>query len=84
MEGSGNVPGREFLVRKEEIMKNLKSIKTEDSRNINGGAKRYYCPWNDYSNTSYWKTYGHAISCAYKRGLFNIPISMIKAGIFLR
>ena len=49
----------------------------------NAGAKRYYCPWGDYSNTSYWKTYGHAIQCAYRRGYFNIPIALIKAGIRL-
>ena len=62
----------------------MKNLTKNETCNLNGGAKRYYCPWNDYSSTSYWKTYGHAITCAYKRGLFDIPISMIKAGLRLR
>ena len=62
----------------------MKNMNIEAARNINGGAKRYYCPWNDYSNTSYWKTYAHAIACAYRRGFFDIPIWMIKTGIGLR
>ena len=59
----------------------MKKMNIEEARKVNGGAKLYICPWKDYSNTSYWKTYGHAIACAYNRGLFNIPIAMIKAGI---
>lgn len=62
-------------------MKHLSPLSDTEARNINAGGKIYICPWNDYSNTSYWKTYGHAISCAYKRGLFNLPIAMIKAAI---
>ena len=62
----------------------MKKLEIEEARGINGGARRYYCPWNDYSNSSYWRTYGHAIACAAKRGLFNLPIRMIKAGIGLR
>ena len=58
-------------------------MEIETSRNINGGAKRYHCPWNDYSSTSYWSTYGHAILCAAKHGLFRIPIAMITKGIKL-
>mgnify|MGYP004651090443 FL=1 len=62
----------------------MKKMNIEEARKINGGAKRYYCPWNDYSNTSYWATYGHAIVCAAKRGLFDRPGALIKAGIGLR
>ena len=62
----------------------MKNLAKNETCNLNGGSKRYYCPWNDYSSTSYWKTYGHAITCAYKRGLFDIPISLIKAGLRLR
>lgn len=65
-------------------MMNMSIMTETENKKANGGAKRYFCPWNDYSNTSYWKTYGHAISCAYRRGLFRLPISMIKAGIGLR
>lgn len=62
-------------------MEKLRLMTVTETMNANGGTKRYFCPWNDYSNTSYWKTYGHAISCAYKRGLFDLPIAMIRAAI---
>ena len=62
----------------------MKTMELTTTRTINAGGKRYYCPWGDYSNTSYWRTYGHAIQCAYRRGLFKIPIAMIRAGIKLR
>ena len=62
----------------------MKKISESATRTFNAGGKRYFCPWNDYSSSSYWSTYGHAIKCAYKRGLFNIPIWLIKAGIGLR
>ena len=62
----------------------MKNMEMTTTRTINAGGKRYYCPWGDYSNTSYWRTYGHAIQCAYRRGLFKIPIAMIRAGIKLR
>ena len=54
-------------------MMNLNLMTETENRNSNGGAKRYFCPWNDYSSTSYWKTYGHAISCACKRGFSYLP-----------
>ena len=73
-----------FLVKEIFTMITLNIMHETETMNTNGGTKRYFCPWNDYSNTSYWKTYGHAISCAYKRGLFNLPIAMIKAAIKLR
>lgn len=62
----------------------MKTMELTTTRTINAGGKRYYCPWGDYSNTSYWRTYGHAIACAYRRGWFTIPIAMIRAGIKLR
>ena len=65
-------------------MKNLKVMKEQETRGMNGGAKRYFCPWGDYSNGNFWKTYGHAITCGYKHGYFNLPISLIKAGLRLR
>lgn len=65
-------------------MTNLTEMTETATRTANGGTKRYYCPWNDYSSTSYWKTYGHAIVCAYKHGFFSVPIALIKAGLRLR
>ena len=62
----------------------MKTMELTTTRTINAGGKRYYCPGGDSSNTSYWRTYGHAIACAYRRGWFDIPIAMIKAGIKLR
>ena len=62
-------------------MKKLTSLSENEARQFNAGYKVYSCPWNDYSNRSYWSTYGHAIKCAYRHGLFNLPISMIKAAI---
>lgn len=62
----------------------MTAISKNNTHNINAGGKRYFCPWNDYSSTSFWSTYGHAIKCAYKHGYFNVPIAMIKAGIRLR
>ena len=61
----------------------MNAMELSTARSINAGGKRYYCPWGDYSNTNYWRTYGHAIACAYRRGLFKIPIAMIRAGIKL-
>ena len=61
----------------------MKNMEMNTTRTINAGGKRYYCPWGDYSNTNYWRTYGHAIQCAYRRGLFKIPFAMIRAGIKL-
>ena len=54
-----------------------------DGKRIYGG-RTYYCPWSDYRSSSYWKTYAHAIKCAYRRGVFNVPIWMIKLGLRLR
>ena len=54
----------------------MKNMEMNTTRTINAGGKRYYCPWGDYR-----RTYGHAIACAYRRGWFDIPIAMIKAGI---
>ena len=62
----------------------MKKLNEKQMREVTGGAKVYSCPWNDYNNRSYWSTYGHAISCAYRRGWFNIPIGLIKAGIGMR
>ena len=59
----------------------MKKMTEQEKRQANGGYKIYSCPWNDYSSRSYWSTYGHAIRCACNRGLFNIPIRMIKTGI---
>lgn len=59
----------------------MKSMNEQEMRQVNAGYKIYICPWNDYSSRSYWSTYGHAIKCAYKHGLFNVPIAMIRAAI---
>ena len=58
----------------------MKTMKIEETRDINGG-KTYKCPWGDYSSTSYWKTYAHALKCALKHGYFSAPIALIKAGL---
>ena len=61
-------------------MKNItKSI--EVIRSTNGGATVYICPWNDYRSTSFWKTWGHAIYHAAKKGVFDLPIWMIKTAL---
>jgi hypothetical protein len=62
-------------------MKNLKTLSINEAQRLNAGYKIYICPWNDYSSRSYWSTYGHAIKCAYKHGLFIVPIAMIKEAI---
>jgi len=63
-------------------MKNITN--SNSTRSINAGAKMYHCPWGDFRNTSYWKTYGHAIVCAYKHGYFAVPEAMIRAALRLR
>ncbi len=65
-------------------MNKLNAINKKDTRKYNGGGKVYFCPWGDYQNSNFWKTYGHAIRCGHKHGLFNIPINTIKAGLRLR
>ena len=60
----------------------MKKLNNIEARTINGG-KTYRCPWGDYSNTNYWKTYGHAIVCAAKHGVFDLPLWMIKTGLGL-
>ena len=63
----------------------MRTVKnTEETRGMNGGAKVYFCPWGDYRNSNFWKTYGHAIVCGYKHGYFNVAIDLIKKGIRLR
>ena len=54
----------------------MKKINNENM-NIYGG-RTYYCPWRDYRSSSYWKTYAHAIKCAYKHGYFTIPFEIFK------
>ena len=49
----------------------------EMTRDINGGAKVYMCPWKDYKSTNYWKAYGHAIVHAYRKGYFDLPFYLI-------
>ena len=61
-------------------MKNITNS-IEVIRSTNGGATVYCCPWNDYRSTSFWKTYGHAIVHAAKKGIFDLPISMIKVAL---
>lgn len=48
-----------ILKKRRFAMINLNIMHETETMNANGGTKRYFCPWNDYSNTSYWKTYGH-------------------------
>ena len=73
-----------MILKKRFAMINLNIMHENETMNANGDTKCYFCPWNDYSNTSFWKTYGHAISCAYKRGLFNLPIEKIKSAIRIK
>ena len=75
--------GQQNSEKENKCMKNLRLMNETETREANGGAKRYFCPWKDYSSTSYWKTYAHAVGCAARRGLFDLPIKLIKAGIRL-
>lgn len=61
-------------------MKNITNS-TDVTRSVNGGATVYSCPWGDYRNTSFWKTYAHAIVHAAQKGIFELPIWMIKTGM---
>ncbi len=61
----------------------MKKMNSVEMLAIDGGKKIYGCPWGDYSSTSYWSVYGHAIKCAYRHGYFNLPLWMIKKGIKL-
>lgn len=60
-------------------MKKMKN--NEHARKLNGGTRVYICPWNDYRSTNFGRTWGHAIWHGYKKGLFNLPIWMIKTGL---
>lgn len=65
-------------------MAKFEIISEAEAMEIVGGAKKmYHCPWNDYNSTNYWKTYSHAVRCAYDHGMFDIPFVMIKAGLRL-
>ena len=61
-------------------MKNITN-NIEITRSTNGGATVYGCPWGDYRSTSFAKTWGHAIVHAAKKGIFNLPISVLKIAL---
>lgn len=61
----------------------MKTMNNESTREINGGAKNYHCPWGDYTNSSYVKTLGHAIYCGYQHGYFGVPIALIETAIYI-
>ena len=62
----------------------MKTMTINRERAINGGKTYYYsCPWKDYTSTSYWKTYAHAIKHAYKKGYFALPFALIRTGLGL-
>lgn len=61
-------------------MKNI-TMNTKENRTVNGGATIYGCPMGDYYSTSFWKTYGHAIGHAAKKGIFDLPFWMIKTAL---
>ena len=44
-------------------------------------GRTYFCPWHDYQNSNYWKVYAHTVAHAYRKGWFDVPIWMIKAGL---
>ena len=56
-------------------------INIESTRDFNGGATVYLCPWRDYRSTSFWKTYGHAIVHAYRKGYFDLPLALISLAL---
>lgn len=62
-------------------MARFELISEEEAREICGGGKIYSCPWKDYRSTNFWKTYGHAIVCANKHGLFDMPKALVKQAI---
>lgn len=59
----------------------MKIIETNESKLINGGAKRYKCPWCSYSSTNYWSVYANAVWCGYRHGYFNPAIRLILLGL---
>ena len=61
----------------------LKPVNKDALRDIGGGTKIYFCPWNDFKSTNFWTTYSHAVACAYKHGLFSVPLTMIRVGMGL-
>ena len=63
-------------------MTNVRTLTKNEARELNGG-RTYYCPWGDYSNNSYWRTYGHAVAHAYRLGIFDFPLWLIKTGLGL-
>lgn len=58
----------------------MRTMTDTKARTTSAGAT-YYCPWGDYRNTSFAKTYAHAIVCGAKHGYFNLPVSMILKGL---
>ncbi len=60
----------------------MKTMNNSNLAAVNGG-KYYRCPWGDYGGTSYWNVYAHAVAHAYRLGIFNFPLWLIKVGIGL-
>ena len=61
------------------MMKMMNELKTEETRNINGGAT-YQCKHCGYQSTNYWKTYANALSCVtrkYGYSVYKIVSSII-------
>ena len=58
--------------------------KLDETRNLNGGAKIYTCYWQDYSSSNYLKAYVHMVKHACEKGVFNLGVYLVKAGLALR
>lgn len=58
----------------------MKHINAEEARKIDGGRRIYKCPWCSRKSSNFWSVYGHAIWHGAKRGLFKVPMWMIRTG----
>ena len=59
----------------------MKKMNTNEMSKYQAGAKVYSCPFgNDYSGTSYWAVYGHALVHGLKVGYFTPAIKLILKG----
>lgn len=47
----------------------MRKISATEAKEVNGGAKYWYCRICGYKNKSYWKVYKNALGCVILKGI---------------